>query len=196
MIRNKIPSKASDIKITLEVCKLVFTIPSYSLLLILLSPILITVLILPSNYSIIRDVVLFGDDSLVSRLVLLYNLFPLANGYTNTLFTDAMIYVVSLTISANITLLIYHLIEHSLNPRDAVGSTTGYLLSVLGAGCASCGTSLLAGLFSLFGLGSILTILPLDGGEFLIFAFLISALSIYWISDGLRGGTVRGCPIG
>lgn len=195
MIRDKLPTKSSDVKVTLRVCRLVFTKPSYALLFVLLNPIIVVALILPTDYALIRDVVLLGNDSLSSRISLLYNLFPLVGGYSYALFTDCMTYVVSMSVSANITLLTYHLIEHGLDIGDTASSTTGSILSVLGAGCASCGSSILAGVFSLLGISGILTSLPLKGGEFLLIAFFVSILSIYWISDGLRGGTVRGCPI-
>lgn len=195
MIKDKLPTKASDIKLTLRVCRLVFTQPSYALLFVLLSPIIVIALILPTDYALIRDVVLLGNDSLVSKISLLYNIFPLVGGYSYAPFTDCMTYVVSMSVSANITLLSYHLIEHGLDIGDTASSTTGSVLSVLGAGCASCGSSILASIFSLLGISGILTTLPLNGGEFLIVAFFVSILSIYWISDGLRGGEVRGCPI-
>jgi len=53
----------------------------------------------------------------------------------------------------------------------------------------------LAGVFALFGLGT-LTVLPLDGLKFALLGLVAVLLSIHWLADGMRGGEIRGCPVG
>jgi hypothetical protein len=86
-------------------------------------------------------------------------------------------------------------VEHNINLSYGKGGTFATIIAVLGSGCASCGSALIVGIFSLFGAGGILTLLPLNGGEFLLLASAITIISIVWISKGLRGGMVHGCPI-
>lgn len=69
------------------------------------------------------------------------------------------------------------------------------VLGTLGAGCASCGSVLLVGVLSLAGASGVLAALPLDGLEFALLAICALLLSTFWIADGMRGGTVPGCPI-
>lgn len=198
MIRNNTPTKQQireDLKTTFKVCRLVFTSRLYLGIFLLITPIFLTVLLLPTDHQIILDIVVFGDASLRTRLSVIYNILPLTGGTTYTVFTDVMMYMVSLLVSMNITLLLYHLKEHGLEFQNTAGGTLSSLLGVFGAGCASCGSALLTAVFSVFGISGALTILPLHGGEFLIIAIAVSLLSIIWMSKGLKGGMVRGCPI-
>lgn len=195
MIVNNIPTSKSDIMPSIKICRLVFSTPRYLLFFLFLVPIFPIFLIIPTDYIVLKDIVLFGNESLISRISLLYNILPLTGGSTYSVFTDSMMWILSVSVSANITLLLYHIAEHGFEIGDTAGSTTSTVLSVIGAGCASCGSTILTGLFSIFGISGALTVLPLKGGEFLIIGFFVSVLSIYWISEGLRGGKVRGCPI-
>jgi hypothetical protein len=85
--------------------------------------------------------------------------------------------------------------EHDLRVRESSESVTGIVLGTLGAGFASCGSVLLAGLLSLVGAGVVLTLLPPDGMAFVFVALVGVVLSIYWFADGLRGGIAAGCPV-
>lgn len=195
MIKNKLPTDTSDFKITLKVCRLVLSTPVYFILLLTLVPLFLILLILPNDYTVIIDVVILGESSAFSKTLLVYNLLPLTGGVTYSLFTDSMMYIVSMSVSTNITLLIYHLKEHGFQIGGTASGTTSSILSVIGSGCASCGSTILTGLFSVLGISGALSVLPLHGGEFLLISLIISFLSIYWIANGLRGGMVKGCPI-
>lgn len=198
MIRNRIPTTQElqeDIKTTIKVCRLVFTSPLYLGIFLLITPVFLIILLLPTDYQIILDVVVFGETTLKARLSVIYSILPLTGETTYTVFTDSMMYIVSFLVSANITLLLYHLREHGLKFQNTAGGTVGSLLGIFGAGCASCGTALLTAVLSVFGISGALTVLPLHGGEFLIIAIIVSLLSIIWMSKGLKGGMVRGCPI-
>jgi FtsH-binding integral membrane protein len=69
------------------------------------------------------------------------------------------------------------------------------VLGTLGAGCAACGSAVMVGLLSLVGVSTSVLFLPLDGLEFALGAVVVLALSIYWLSDGMRGGEINGCPV-
>lgn len=67
--------------------------------------------------------------------------------------------------------------------------------SVLGAGCAACGPAVLVGLLSLVGADGALTQLPFEGLKLTALAAVALVLSIFWIAEGMRGGSIRGCPV-
>lgn len=194
MIQDKIPSKG-DVRATFRVTYLVMKTPRYLLLWLLLTPLVLLLLLLPTDYRLIVDTIILGESSVQTKLTILYQILPLTGSYTYSVFTDGLLYVTSTLVSVNITLLLYHFMEHDMNLSDGTGGTFATIVAVLGSGCASCGSALIVGLFSLFGAGGVLTLLPLGGGEFLILASIITIVSIIWISKGLRGGMVRGCPI-
>jgi hypothetical protein len=194
MKQDIVPSK-KDLKVTYIVIKLVLTSPKYFIISLLLAPVFVFMLILPNDYNLILDVVIFGNISITDKILIFYKILPLTGTYNYSILTDLLIYFVSVAMSINITLLFYHFKEHNLNMSDSAGGTIATLIAVLGSGCASCGSTLIFGLFSLFGFSGLLTQLPLEGAEFLILAFLVTTLSTLWICKGLRGGMVRGCPI-
>lgn len=194
MIKNNIPNK-KDIKTSCKVTRLVLSSPRYFILSVFLVPIFLILLLLPTDYTLIKDVIIFGNQSISSKINIFYNILPLTGSYTYSVINDILLYLVSLAVSINITLLVYHFIEHEANIYDGTGGTLATITAVLGSGCASCGSALIVGIFSFFGLGGLLTFLPLGGAEFLVLALLITIFSIIWISKGLRGGMVKGCPI-
>jgi hypothetical protein len=69
------------------------------------------------------------------------------------------------------------------------------VLGTLGAGCAACGSAVLAGLLSLVGGSGLLLLLPLDGLEFALGSGVVLLLSVFWLADGMRGGEINGCPV-
>ena len=194
MIKERIPTK-KDIETTFKVCRLVFSTPLYMVLLLMTIPTFSLLLLLPTDYQLLLDFVLLGDADVQTRLSVLYNILPLTGQTTYSVLTDTLLYLVATTVSVNIVLLIYHLKEHGLAFQNTAGGTVGSVLAVIGAGCVSCGSAIITALFSIVGLSGALTILPLEGGELLVIAISISVLSTVWMSKGLRGGEVRGCPV-
>ena len=99
-------------------------------------------------------------------------------------------------VDLDIAFVTYHLREHGLSVKEGGGSAAGVVLGVLGAGCAACGSAILVGLLSLVGATGLLTLLPFEGLEFTALAVGVLVLSMYWLADGMRGGEIRGCPVG
>jgi len=60
-------------------------------------------------------------------------------------------------------------------------STVGLVLGVLGIGCASCGSLVLASLFSLLGLGGVFAMLPFGGVEFAVIGLIMLVISTYYL---------------
>lgn len=192
--KDYIPS-VNDFRATYRIINLVLRSPMYFILWMVLFPIFLLMLLLPTDYDLILDVIITGNQSPINKLTILYQILPLTGSYTYSVLTDVLFYIVSLAVSLNITLIIYHFTEHDISLTDSTGGTVATVIAIVGSGCASCGSALIVGIFSLFGLGGLLTILPLKGAEFLILAIIITVYSTIWICKGLRGGKVRGCPI-
>jgi hypothetical protein len=105
-----------------------------------------------------------------------------------------LVLVAALT-GVDVALVAYHVREHRVTLGEGGTSAVGLLLGTIGAGCAACGSAVLAGLLSLVGAAGLLTMLPLDGLEFSLLALVALLLSIHWLADGMRGGEIRGCPV-
>jgi hypothetical protein len=109
--------------------------------------------------------------------------------------TGGALLVVSVLTGVNLAMVAYHVREHGLSPGGSGGSLAGVVLGALGAGCAACGSAVLAGVLSLVGASGLALLLPLDGVEFALFAAVALLLSMYWLADGMRGGMIGGCPV-
>lgn len=188
------PTSVRDWKLMARTTRLVLSVPVYAGVALFAAVGGLSVFVLSRNLDLLLNVILFGNLGLSARLSVLVGLYP---GVGNAYSLDQSVFLAATAVllGVDIALLAYHLREHRLSVRDGSSGVTGVVLGTLGAGCASCGSAVLAGLLSLFGAGGALTLLPLDGLEFTLFALLVLVLSIYWLSKGLQGGMVRGCPV-
>lgn len=189
-----VPTGADDVRLVARTVRLVTTIPTYGLLATVSSLVGLSLFVLSQNVQIVQNVVLGGTLPLDARLTVLVELYPVV-GPAYSPITAAFLLATALLFGVNAAMLAYHLREHGVELREGGGSVAGVVLGTIGAGCAACGSAVLAGVLSLFGVTGILTQLPLDGLEFSILAFGVLSLSIYWLADGMRGGTVDGCPV-
>lgn len=98
------------------------------------------------------NVVVFSNLSLTARASILVELYPgIGNPYS--LETAVLLNATAVLVGIDIALVVYHVREHHISVREGSGSVTGVVLGTLGAGCASCGSAVLAGLLSLIGAG-------------------------------------------
>lgn len=89
--------------------------------------------------------------------------------------------IITVLFGLNIALLAYFLNHRIADVRQS-GAATGFLgvvSGVLGTGCAACGSFLLINGLSLVGATSLISFLPLQGGEFGLLAIVLLSLSIY-----------------
>ncbi|WP_199243830.1 MULTISPECIES: hypothetical protein [Haloplanus] len=146
--------------------------------------------VLSGNLATVRD-------ALVGRVPvpILAELFPFVGTSYGPL-TGSVVVLVAVLVGVDVALVAYHVREHRLSAEGGGGSLLGVVLGTLGAGCAACGSAVIAGLLSLFGAAGLVTLLPLDGLEFALLALVALVLSIHWLAEGMRGGEIRGCPVG
>jgi len=184
-----LPTHRDDWRLMGRTARLVLGGPLYALVGVAAAAVALTGFVLSQNLALTRDV-------LVGRVPasVLPELYPFV-GTSYSLLTGAVVLLVALLVGVDIALVAYHVREHRLSAEGSGGSVVGVLLGTLGAGCAACGSAILAGVLSLVGAAGLLTLLPLDGLEFALLALVALVLSIYWLADGMRGGEIRGCPI-
>lgn len=190
----RLPTARRDWQLMARTARLVLTLPAYAAVAVIASVIALTVFVVSLNVTLVMDLVVGGSLPLSSRLVVLTELYP----FIGTSFNPAqglLLIVVALLTGVDIALATYHFREHGLNLKQGGAGTVGLVLGTLGAGCAACGSAVLLGLVSLLGISTSLLFLPLDGLEFAVLALVVLTLSIYWLSEGMRGGEINGCPV-
>jgi len=99
-----------------------------------------------------------------------------------------MLALLGLLLGLNIVLLIqYAVLQKSLTTHkpkvSAVHTVTGLIATVLGIGCAACGSAILFALLSIFGAGGLIVLLPLHGNEFGVIGLIVLTYS-NWILLG------------
>jgi hypothetical protein len=190
-----LPTAGADWRLMGRTARLVLGKPGYAVLALVAAFVGLTLFVLSLNPRLVGSVVLGASFPLDRRLTVLANLYPLVSETAFTSLESALLLTTSALVGVNVALSTYHLREHVDGPRRGSGSAVGVVLGTLGAGCAACGSAVLAGLLSLFGVAGGLTFLPLEGLEFAVAALVVLVLSLYWLADGMRGGEIRGCPV-
>jgi len=189
-----LPTRGADWRLVGRTARLVLGVPRYALLAVVAAAVGLTLFVYTLNVGLVNALVLGGSLPVENRLGILVNLYPVVSPTAYTAAEAVVLLVVAALIGVNIAMVAYHLIEHA-TLRGGTGSAAGVVLGTLGAGCAACGSTVLAGLLSLFGATGLLTLLPLDGLEFALASLAVLLLSLYWLADGMRGGMIRGCPV-
>ena len=170
--------------------RLVLSGPGYAVLAVVASALALSVFVLSQNLPLVSDVLVGGSLPLGARLTGFVGLFLSFEPATTLL----LLVVAALT-GVDIALVAYPFREYRVAVSEGGWSLVAVVLGTLGAGCAACGSVLLAGILAAVGAGGLLTLLPLEGLEFAIVALGALVLSVYWLADGMRGGEIRGCPV-
>ncbi|WP_128478609.1 hypothetical protein [Halorussus pelagicus] len=181
--------------------RLVLGGPAYAALAVAAALVALSAFVLGQNLAL-AEFALTAPIGLGDRTTILLGLYPfLGTNYGPV--AELLLVAIAALAGVDVAMVVYHFREHGVGLSEgdgagggaAGGSTVGLVLGALGAGCAACGSALLAGLLSLFGVAGAATLLPFDGLEFSVLALVALVLSIYWVADGMRGGEIRGCPV-
>ena len=189
----RLPTRARDWRLMARTVRLVVTIPIYTVLALVASLVGLTLFVLSQNLPL-AGFLLSGALPLGSRLVILVEQYPFVGTNYGTL-QGVLLVVTALLIGINAAMVVYHFREHALSAAQGTTSAAGVLLGTIGAGCAACGSAVLAGVLSLFGVTASLTVLPFEGLEFAALALVALVLSVFWLARGMRGGEINGCPV-
>lgn len=190
----RLPTRTRDWRLMARTGRLVLTIPAYAVLALVAGLLSLALFSLSQNYRLVLDLVIGGSLPPENRLNILLGLFPFL-GTSFSFEAEVLLTLIALLAGIDVALVVYHFREHRVSLSQGGGSALGVTLGLLGAGCAACGSVVLAGLFSLLGVAGALTLLPFEGLEFSVLALLALVLSIYWMADGMRGGEINGCPV-
>ena len=173
--------------------RLVLGSPPYAAFALLAAVVSLSAFVFSQNVALAEFAVI-APLALEDRLIILTGLFPFL-GTNYGLLSATMLVAVAVLAGIDAALVAYHFRERGVRMRESGASAVGLALGALGAGCAACGSAVLAGILSLAGVAGAGTLLPFDGVEFSVLALVVLVLSIYWVADGMRGGEIRGCPI-
>ena len=190
----RLPTSAADLRLVVRTARLVLRLPAYAVTALVVTLATLSAFVLSQNLALVGDVVLGGSLPLDARLRVVTELYPFV-GTSYSAVTGSALIVVSALTGVNLAMVAYHVREHGLSPEGSGGSIAGVLLGALGAGCAACGSAVLAGVLSLVGASSLALLLPLDGVEFALLASVALLLSMFWLAEGMRGGVIGGCPV-
>lgn len=189
----RLPTRARDWRLMARTARLVVTIPVYTVLALVAALVGLTLFVLSQNLPL-TGFLLSGSLPLDSRLVILTEQYPFVGTNYDAL-QGMLLVVTAVLIGVNVAMVVYHLREHALSAAQGTTSVAGVVLGTLGAGCAACGSAVLAGILSLFGVTVSLTVLPFEGLEFAALALVALVLSVFWLARGMRGGEINGCPV-
>jgi hypothetical protein len=190
----RLPTGSDDWRLMGRTARLVLSVPAYALLALVASVAALTLFVVSLQISVVLDVILGGALPLSNRLAIFLELYPFVGTYFPP-GRSALLVFVGVLSGVDVAMAVYHFREHGVSLRTGGTSAAGVVLGTLGAGCAACGSAVLLGLLSLFGVTTSLLFLPLDGLEFALGAVVVLLLSIHWLADGMRGGEVAGCPV-
>lgn len=190
----RLPTRRADWRIVTRTARLVLGVPAYAAFAVAAGVAGLSLFVLSQNLPLVGDVVVGGSLPVGNRLAVLAGLYPFV-GTSFGVAAGVGVLVVSSLLGVDLAMVAYHVREHGLSLQSGGGSAVGAFLGLLGAGCAACGPAVLTGLLSLVGATGALTLMPLEGLELTALAAVALLLSMFWLADGMRGGTVRGCPV-
>ncbi len=188
-----LPSSTDDWQRMARTARLVLSVPAYAVVAVVAAVAGLTLFVGSLNVPVV-GYALTGGLPLDARVTILLQLYPFVGSAFGPLQGGLLVAVAAL-FGVDVAMLTYHLREHGGSLSGGGGSVVGAVLGALGAGCAACGSAVLVGVLSLFGVSTTLLFLPLDGLEFALLALVTLLLSVHWVADGMRGGRVAGCPI-
>ena len=187
-----VPSSADDWRLVGRTARLVLSVPTYAAIALLAAGVGLSLFVFSLNLPLV-ELALTGTLPRSARVTILANLYPFVGSAFDPI-QGGLLVVIAVLFGVDTTMVTYHLREHGVSLSGG-GRALGAVLGALGAGCAACGSALLVGVLSLFGVSASLLFLPLDGLEFALLALVAMLLSMFWVADGMRGDRVAGCPV-
>ncbi|MEK7638926.1 MAG: hypothetical protein AAB388_02060 [Patescibacteria group bacterium] len=162
----------------------VFRKGQYQSLALLIALVVFSVAVLLPNLGLIGSVLTRSTSSLGSKISLIAELY--GSIVTNfTVFSAIYTVAISILIGLNGALLVYYIRRARIGKRSEgklhLTSVGALVSSVLGIGCAACGSVILTTLFTSFGIGGLLVYLPLHGGEFALLGIALLLTSFYYL---------------
>ena len=163
----------------------VFSKPKYIALSITTFIFVISLAIWLPNLNFLQHIVISDTFSSSQKIGIISSIF----GSLQTNFTP-LSRVVTLTVvflfSINISLFVYFILRAAKLSKEAGISTSGFILGMIGVGCASCGSVILSSFLGVAATAGFIGILPLKGQEFGILSIFLLIVSIYFLSKKIK----------
>ena len=158
----------------------IFRQPLYVVITAIIFAVISFIAIISPNFDLISQV--FRSFGFVEAIKTAFSL--IGSIQTNfTTFSAIYTLLIALFFGLNVSLFVYYYKKYK-NMKELGGaktSTLGLFIGALGIGCASCGSIVLTGLFSLVGLGGLLDFLPYGGEEFAVIGLILLVISTYYL---------------
>lgn len=179
----------SNVKILANSLVIVFKKPSYIILAIITTALLLLLVIWLPNFSFLKHVA----DSNIYTLSNKVGIFWSSLGFLKSNFTPlarVLTIMVMVLSGINVAMLMYYLKNRIRLEKAAGAGMLGTIAGLVGVGCASCGSVLLTSFIGIGASTSFLGLLPLKGVEFSILGIVIILLTIYLIAKKIQNPLV------
>lgn len=183
--RPALPTSRDDWKLLGHSLRVVLGTPAHAVLAGVIAVLSLGLFIFSRNLALLLDVVVLGNLPLDAKMGIVVGMYRGVLTVSEPL-TASVLVTLAVLLGVNVSVFVYYLRMHDLTLRQGSGSMGSILLGTLGAGCASCGSAVLAGVLSLIGGTWVISLLPLEGLEFSLLAIPLILLSTFWIVQGLR----------
>lgn len=94
--------------------------------------------------------------------------------------------IVAFLFAINISFLVFYLLRAAKFSKEAGIGTSGFLLGMIGIGCATCGSVILSTFLGVGATAGFIGILPLKGQEFGLLSIFLLSISIYFLSKKIK----------
>jgi len=172
----------------------IFKRPYYLILATVVTGFIFSLAVLLPSFQLLW--IVMQTASLNEFLSLLWSLYgAISSNFTLT--SAAYTIAIAVLFGMNVALLTYYIqkMRSGLTGLRSTGLTGigGIVSGSLGIGCAACGTFILTSTLTLFGVGGVLTYLPLGGEEFGFLGVALLLYSIYSLTKKITDPLV--CPV-
>lgn len=178
---RRLPSTPADWRRMARATSGVARSPGHLLLALSLGFVTLTAFALAQQWQFVLDVLRLSGLAMGDRATILLDRYPVVGTAYDPL-RGWLLVGISAEIGVVAALLHRAMGQVELAPNQGAAGTAGVAFGALGAGCAACGTTLLTGVLSAFGLSSMLVLLPWEGVEFLVLGALGMLVSIHHVS--------------
>ena len=157
----------------------IFRLPKYLALALVLAAFVFVFSIWLPNLGLIRDVMFSNSFTFLKKVVFLWS--SLGAITTNfSLFTAALVLIISVLFGLNIALTVYYFKKRIAFQKASGMSIAGMLAGLIGIGCASCGSLILATFLGVGATAAVTGILPFGGQEFSVLSIIILISTLYF----------------
>ena len=160
----------------------VYRQPRYVGLTTLVAAVTLSTLLLLPNRALLFSILFSSTVEWQNKLSFFVSLHgALATNFT--WLTGTYTVLIALLLGMNVSLLVYYTVRSQGSRRAdrslALAGVGGFVSSLLGIGCAACGTIVVTGALNILGIAWLLTYLPLHGAEFGILAVCLLLLTVF-----------------